>query len=264
MLKEDKKLTFNGQQKSAKNGNWRLRQAFEYNKREAGRVPILRFGKGNNFHQFKQALLEVSLKEFGNLGKLIQKGSYFVPEYEAPTIPENITSAMNNALTLEALKEHHKVVEKMKSDRPKLFGLIMQHLSAESKDELRDSPDYEEWFANTDPEKLWQTIERTHKVDCISSVHEVIELSARKAYHSLRQGAFETLVQYSDRFQATYSAYKENCPTIDISEKEQAMDFFHGLYSNRFGAFKANMMNGWASKAIATPDTLFIDWLVVG
>jgi hypothetical protein len=56
---------------------------------------------------------------FGNLGKLIQKGSYFVPEYEAPSLPENITSAMHNALTLESLKEHNKVVEKMKSDRPK-------------------------------------------------------------------------------------------------------------------------------------------------
>jgi hypothetical protein len=77
----------------------------------------------------------------------------------------------------------------MKSERPKLLGLIMQHLSAESKDELRESADYEEWFTNTDPEKPWQTIERTHKVDCISNMNEVIELSARKAYHSMRQGA---------------------------------------------------------------------------
>jgi hypothetical protein len=39
----------------------------------------------------------------------------------------------------------------MKNDRPKVFGLIMQHLSAESKDEIRDSPDFEEWYAETDP-----------------------------------------------------------------------------------------------------------------
>ena len=49
---------------------------------------------------FKQVLSEVSLKEFGNLGKLIQKGTYFEPVYEAPTLPENITSTMQNALTL--------------------------------------------------------------------------------------------------------------------------------------------------------------------
>jgi hypothetical protein len=56
-------------------------------------------------------------------------------------------------------------------------------------------------------------------------VNEVIELSARKADHSMRQGAFESLVQYSDHFRATYRAYKENCSNIDISEKDQAMDF---------------------------------------
>jgi hypothetical protein len=172
-------------------------------------------------------LSEVTLKEFGNLGKLIQKGNYFVPEYKAPSLPENITSAMHNALTLELLKEHNKVVEKMKNDRPKLFGLIMQHLSAESKDELRESADYEEWFTNTDPEKLWQTIETTHKVDCISNVNEVIELSERKAYHSMRQGAFESLVQYSECFRAAWRAYKENCSHIDISEKDPTMNFFH-------------------------------------
>jgi hypothetical protein len=84
----------------------------------------------------------------------------------------------------------------------------MQHLSAESKDIIRDLPAYEEWYDETDPEKLWQTIERTHKVVCLSNVNEVIELPARKAYHSLRQGAFETLVQHSDRFQETYQLYK--------------------------------------------------------
>jgi hypothetical protein len=56
----------------------------------------------------------------------------------------------------------------------------MQHLSAESKDEIRDSLDFEELYAETDPEKLWQTIERTHKVDCLSNANEAIELSARK------------------------------------------------------------------------------------
>jgi hypothetical protein len=52
-------------------------------------------------------------------------------------------------------------------------------------DEIRDFPVYEEWYAETDPEKLWQTIQRTHKVDCLINVNEVIELPTRKAYHSL-------------------------------------------------------------------------------
>ena len=84
-------------------------------------------------------------------------------------------------------------------------------------------PDYEEWYAETDPEKLWQTIERIHKMDCLSNVNEVIKLFARKAYHSLSQGAFETLVQYSDCYQETYQSNKENCPDL---KQEQSIDFF--------------------------------------
>jgi hypothetical protein len=256
MPTEERKPTSSGQQKSGKSNTWQQRQGNEGNKKETSGIPILRFGKGNNFYQFKQTLSEVSLREFGNLGKLIQRGTYFQPEYVPPSSSDNLTSTMQNALTLEALKEHQKFLDKMKNDRPKLFGLIMQHLSAESKDEIRDSPDFEEWYAETDPEKRWQAIERTHKVDCLSNVNEVIELSARKAYHSQRQGALETLVQYSDRFRETYRSYKENCPNLNISDKEQAMDFFHGLDNNCYESFKASMMNGWASKAIDTPDTV--------
>jgi hypothetical protein len=40
----------------------------------------------------------------------------------------------------------------------------------------------------------------THKVDCVTSVDAVKELAARKAYQSIRQGSFETLAQYSERF----------------------------------------------------------------
>jgi hypothetical protein len=38
-------------------------------------IPMLRYGKSNNFHKFKHVLSEAALKEFGNLGKLITWGS---------------------------------------------------------------------------------------------------------------------------------------------------------------------------------------------
>jgi hypothetical protein len=106
MSSKEKRLIFNGQQKTGKNSTWRRRQGFETTKASGG-IPILRFGRGNNFHKFKQSLSELSLKEYGNLGKLIQKGSHFEPVYEPPMLPENITNQMQNALTLEALKEYH-------------------------------------------------------------------------------------------------------------------------------------------------------------
>jgi hypothetical protein len=75
--------------------------------------------------------------------------------YEPHVLIENITNQMKNALTLESLKDYHKSIEKIKNDRPKLFGLIMQDLSAESKVEIRDFYHNEEWIVDNDPEKLW-------------------------------------------------------------------------------------------------------------
>jgi hypothetical protein len=43
---------------------------------------------------------------------------------------------------------------------------------------------------------------------------------------------------------------------INIEEKEQAMDFFHGLDPRRYGAFKTSMLNGWAAGAFDPPDTV--------
>jgi hypothetical protein len=112
------------------------------------------------------------------------------------------------------------------------------------------------WHAEKDPEKLWQAIIRTHKVDCVSSVTAVKELAARKAYQSIKQGPFESLAQYSERFRDTYHGYKATetaARPIDIEEGEQALDFFHGLYPARYGAFKTSMLNGWVTKAFNPP-----------
>jgi hypothetical protein len=147
----------------------------------------------------------------------------------------------------------------MVEDRPKLYGLIMQHMSVESRDEVAQDPDYVTWHAEKDPEKLWKAIVKKHKVDCVSNVTAVQELTARKAYQNVKQGAYETLAQYSERFREVYKGYKEagtKTNLVNISESEQAMDFFHGLDSGRYGAFKTSMINGWSATAFDPPATV--------
>jgi hypothetical protein len=58
-------------------------------------------------------------------------------------------------------------------------------MSVESRDEVAQEPDYPTWYAEKDPEKLWQAMVKTHKVDCTSNVDEVMELAARKAYQNI-------------------------------------------------------------------------------
>jgi hypothetical protein len=75
----------------------------------------------------------------------------------------NVAFMMN-----EAMKELVNEVGKMNRDRPnKLYGLIRQHMSIESRDKVPQQPDYVTWHRDKDPEKLWQAIVMRHMVDCV-------------------------------------------------------------------------------------------------
>jgi hypothetical protein len=43
---------------------------------KTGMIPMLKYGKGNNFYKFKLALWEAALREYGNRGKLIKQEKY--------------------------------------------------------------------------------------------------------------------------------------------------------------------------------------------
>jgi hypothetical protein len=230
----------------------------------------LKYGKGNNFVKFKAALSEVALEEYGDLGRLIKKESYYLPTFTAQDYTEmGLTQDEERKMRMDAMKAHQRKLERMKDNCPKLYGLILRHMSLESKDEVAQDPDYEVWSEATDPEKLWKAIVLTHKVDCMTSIDAVKELAARKAYQSIRQGSFETLAQYSERFREAYRAYKamEKDPIdhpIDVSEPDQAMDFFHGLDEGRYAEFKYNIKNGWAMKSMNPPKTVNQIYVLAG
>jgi len=178
---------------------------------------MLRYGKGNNFYKFREALSEVAMEKYGNLGKLIDLERYYLPDIEFTDFEAmGYSEARIERLELEEYKEHTRKLTKMEEDRPKLYGLIMQHMSVESKDEVAQDEDYEDWHRDKDPEKLWQAIIKTHKVNTTSNVDVVKDLATRKAYQSIKQGSFETLAQYSVRFRDTYKAYIRQPPQQNV------------------------------------------------
>jgi hypothetical protein len=67
----------------------------------------------------------------------------------------------------------------MKADSPKLYGLKLDHMTGESRDEVAQDPDYAVWSKQYDPEKLWQAIMKVHKADCISNIGQVQELNTK-------------------------------------------------------------------------------------
>jgi len=94
----------------------------------------------------------------------------------------------------------------MHENRPKLFALIQQYLSEESLDEIKRSDKYEDIEEKTDPLELWLLVEETHKVNSISKVEVVTKMAARSTYQTMRQGPFESIITYKERFTVAQKA----------------------------------------------------------
>jgi hypothetical protein len=171
-------------------------------------VPLLRFGNNNNFHKFSEALSKVALREYGHLGKLIELEKYY--EAKMPTresLGLTADTDENKLLFHEAIKAHLKLNNDMVMNQPKLYGLIWQYLSAESMDEVKHHKDYKQFSDDKDPEGLWKAVIDTHKVHSISRIGVVKKLLARKEYKGMRQGGYEALVSYRERYDAALKTY---------------------------------------------------------
>jgi hypothetical protein len=46
-------------------------------------------------------------------------------------------------MRMDTMKAYQRKLERMVDECPKLYGLILRHMSAESKDEVAQDPDYE-------------------------------------------------------------------------------------------------------------------------
>lgn len=71
----------------------------------------------------------------------------------------------------------------------------------------------------------------------------------------MRQGPFESIITYKERFTIALKAYKDQ-GNPEMDEKDIAMDFFRGLDNVRYASFKTEIMNGLTSKAIEQPESL--------
>ncbi len=87
---------------------------------------------------------------------------------------------------------------------------------------------------------LWDIIESTHKINTISEVESVTKMAARSMYQQMRQGGYENIITYKERFNNALNAQiNQGNPVID--DKDVAMDFFRGLDNARNTGFKTEI-----------------------
>jgi hypothetical protein len=57
--------------------------------------PVLKYCPGNNFAKFKEAISKVALKDYGDIGKRIRQGTYYIP----PTPDKAMYGLLDEQLT---------------------------------------------------------------------------------------------------------------------------------------------------------------------
>jgi len=219
-------------------------------KKDPEAIPVLKYGPGNNFAKFRDALSKAALKEYGQLGKLIKQERLDKPEEpDRASFVFTDPDGIDRAVYLEDLKQYRRKLEEYQRDAPKLYGLILQYLSDESMEAIKKDPEWTDIEADADPEKLWALVVQKHKVHSASEVEEIVKLSARQMYRNVRQGAYESIISYKERFDNALAVYNEQ-QNAELEDKDVAMDFFRGLDNAQYAGFQTEILNGLTAKSI--------------
>ncbi len=258
-IKDNDKTDKSGKEtaKGADNSEKKGRRFHHPPKKDPQAILTLRYGPSHNFMLFKEAMSKKELVDYGNLGKLIKQGSIILPNQlnHASYDLEDDNDSLNKIEYLEDMKAYHRELADFRRDKPKLYALLLQHLSDESLDAVQKEVQWTKIEENADPEGLWQLIELKHKVHSTSKVEAVVKLAARTQLAMMRQGAFESIVAFKKRYTNALKVYKDQ-KNPDLSKVDEAMDFFSKLDNTRYAEFKTTYLNNLQLKACNPPADL--------
>jgi len=145
-------------------------------------IPILKYGPGNNWIEFKKRMAIAATEKYRNLGRIIEQEVYYVPPeiaFDPTTLDPAIDPfGINKAAVLEQVKERLKQIDRMREDRPSLYAFIMSKLSRESEDELKRHDNYATFHEEQNPLELWKAIKELHLVTTTSKCASVVKQQA--------------------------------------------------------------------------------------
>jgi hypothetical protein len=204
--------------------------------------------------RFREALSKKALEEYGVMGKLILKGVIEEPK-EPNKVLYDLDDEYEKLDYMEEMKTYRKLRNEQKEKKPKLYATILKYLSEESLEAVKRATEWSEVEEEVDPEKLWTIIVNKHRVHSTSEVAAVVKLEARNQLQSLKQGGFESIISYKQRYTNALKAYHDQGNPMK-DDLVQAMDFFHGLDNGRYAELKVQYLNGLQVGSIMAPRDL--------
>jgi hypothetical protein len=221
-------------------------------------VPMLQFGQPNSFYAFKEAISKAAVEQYGHDGTLFETGVLYKPEhpnrvdYEGD---EDDDEKCDEILYFKDCRAYARKVYESKAVAPKIYGYVWKFLSVESQDEVKHQTDYVKFNADKDPERLLAAIVKTHEVNRLSKIPEVLKMAARNEYRACKQGGFESLITSRERFDAATKSYKDQ-GNANMTDQDVAMDVWHGLDPGRYSQFKTDIQNGMTAGSIKAEKAL--------
>jgi len=225
-------------------------------KKQPGEVPMLYLHKGSQFHVFMDAISKAAMEQFGHSAKMFETNIKYAPSLPNKALFAFLTDPDDfKAAWTEAIKSYTKEMLNVDTQAPKMYGFIWKYLSVGSVEEIKQHKDFATFSVDKDPVALWKAIVETHRVDGVSKVPAIMKKDARDVYNDCKQGGFESLVTYRERFDAAHKS-QEDAGNAAISAADQAMDFFSGLDPVRYAEFRTTINNQMELNPLITLPTV--------
>ena len=201
----------------------------------------------SNFLENTEKLQKYALATFGDLGKIIKDKEYprierivinpLDEEYEGMTA--NRLNKLQSTLDVEWIKRKEKVRE----NKTKLFGFMMQLLSEEGEERIRNN--IEQWDtieSECDPLGLWKAIIVTHgmRTDDLSELES--KRSARIGYQRCHQIRDESLLSFTNRFRQCINILRAVNEVIP-DDATLAVDYLEAVDKRLYGDMLRDLKN---------------------
>ena len=143
----------------------------------------------------------------------------------------------------------------MEENRSKMYAYIISKLSRESMIEFKHHTDYDLVKGSLSPLGLWIVLREVHSLNTSSTNTLINKREAFQQYAATKQGSYETLHDYKERFQFSYDNYVEQGNDAK-DDADVALDFMYGLEGSKYGGFVAEIINDVQKGSITQPADL--------
>ena len=242
----------------------------------------------SHFEKWKQGIITDTQKQFGKLSSifLIDKFPDAIPLPTAPEHPLNDDTdpgGIQREYIRQQIADKVKEDRKLESDKPKLFGFLMQRLSQASvtqvhrrhleiyyadivgdpdEDDLQDVTSKELWDAflqQADPLRLWEAIKSSHQTGRTLS-SRLDRHKAQSSYATIRMGPYDKLDAYKFKFDNALSLL--HATKCDLPSNEDIITKFIESLNSDYDELKLKIKNDdYAGIPNAWPTTLDLAYI---